>query len=190
MVHNWQTKGELEKPKEKKQLPSQIHALLRKRGNKINDYFNKVVQYICTKYKDCEKIIAGYNKGWKKYVNMGRKNNRDFHYIPYKKFIEKLRNKLQEQNQELVIINEAYTSKCDALALEEVCKHEEYMGNRDKRGLYSSSTGVLVNADINGAINIMRKWKAREEIKVKKIKGINICNPKTINVYEALCQQV
>ena len=51
-----------------------------------------------------------------------------------------------------------------------------------KRGLFSSSTNVLLNADINGAINIMRKWKIRNGIKDKKITGINLCNPITVKL--------
>ena len=52
---------------------------------------------------------------------------------------------------------ESYTSKCDALALEPVGKHEQYLGRRTKRGLFRSSVGKLINADHNGALNIMRK---------------------------------
>lgn len=52
---------------------------------------------------------------------------------------------------------EAHTSKCDALAFEEVGHHDTYMGKRKKRGLFQSSVGKLLNADVNGALNIMRK---------------------------------
>ena len=57
----------------------------------------------------------------------------------------------------MTITEESYTSKCDALAMEEIGKHEEYKGKRKKRGLYQSSIGKLINADINGASNIIRK---------------------------------
>ena len=52
---------------------------------------------------------------------------------------------------------ESYTSKCDALALEPIGKNEQYLGRRRKRGLFRSSVGKLINADQNGALNIMRK---------------------------------
>jgi transposase len=55
------------------------------------------------------------------------------------------------------IKNEAYTSKCDGLALESVEKHKKYIGKRKKRGLFQSSVGKLINADVNGALNILRK---------------------------------
>lgn len=58
---------------------------------------------------------------------------------------------------EIVIHEESYTSKCDFLAFEKIGKHENYLGKRKKRGLFQSSVGKLINADVNGALNIMRK---------------------------------
>ena len=57
-----------------------------------------------------------------------------------------------------VLQEEAYTSKCDALAFESIEKHESYKGSRIKRDLFKSSVGKLINADINGALNILRKF--------------------------------
>lgn len=58
---------------------------------------------------------------------------------------------------EIVIHEESYTSKCDSLAFEKIGKHENYLGKRKNRGLFQSSVGKLINADVNGALNIMRK---------------------------------
>ncbi len=55
------------------------------------------------------------------------------------------------------MVNEAYTSKCSALDLEPIQKQTEYKGKRVKRGLFKSNKGILVNADINGSLNILRK---------------------------------
>ena len=52
---------------------------------------------------------------------------------------------------------EAHTSKVDHLAYETLEHHEVYLGKRVKRGLFQSSTGKLLNADINGATGIARK---------------------------------
>lgn len=163
----------------------QIHFLFRKRENKINDYFNKIVNTLIKKYPDCEKVIIGYNKGWKDKVKLGSNTNRRFYQIPYSKLLQKLRQKLEENNQELIEVNESYTSKCDSLALESIEKHEKYLGKRVKRGLFSSSDGKLLNADINGAINIMRKWKSLEGKELKKINGVRVCNPLIIKVRKA-----
>lgn len=166
-----------------KQLTSKaIRNLFIQREQRINQYFDKVVNWIITTFHDYSRIIVGYNKEWKQNVNMGKKNNRDFYEIPYSKFIKKLKDAMIKNNMELVLREESYTSKCDALALEPVEKHEKYLGERIERGLFASSTGVLINADLDGAINIMRKQKQTEGAPMKKIKGENLCNPITVKI--------
>jgi IS605 OrfB family transposase len=172
-----------QKPKNTgKKTSDQIRKLFVKRENKINDCFNKIVKWIVDKYRDCEKIIVGYNEGWKKNVNMGKANNRDFYEIPYRKLLTKLRDKLEESNQKLVITEESYTSKCDALTLEPVNKQNKYTGKRIKRGLFSSGIKKLINADLNGAINILRKYLTKEQMPLKEVTGKGIYNPRRVNI--------
>ncbi|MDQ7025730.1 MAG: hypothetical protein Q9P01_10885 [Anaerolineae bacterium] len=47
--------------------------------------------------------------------------------------------------------------KCSFLDNEPLEKHDKYLGKRLKRGLFQASDGRLINADINGAGNIIRK---------------------------------
>ena len=61
-----------------------------------------------------------------------------------------------DQTKDLLEVK-AFNRKCDAQALEPTGKHEKYLGRRTKRGLFRSSIGKLINADQNGALNIMRK---------------------------------
>ena len=103
------------------------------------------------------KLIVGYNKGWKTGVNMGKKNNQKFTQIPFARLISYLEYKCRLSGIEFVVNEESYTSKCDALALEPISKHDSYLGKRIKRGLFQSSVGKLINADVNGALNITRK---------------------------------
>jgi transposase len=56
----------------------------------------------------------------------------------------------------VILINEAYTSKCSALDFKEIGKKEKYLGQRIKRGLFETKDGLLINADINASINILR----------------------------------
>lgn len=80
-------------------------------------------------------------------------------------------------------VDEAYTSKTDALAFETIGKHESYLGKRVKRGLFQSSTGVILNADVNGSLNIMRK--VSDDSLVKKIIGRGLVNrPQRIRLYQ------
>jgi len=162
----------------KKSKYKRLYSLLKERENKINGYFNLVINKLVDIYKDKELFIVGYNPNWKNKVNMSKKNNRNFYQIAYKKFLDKLNDKLICINKKLLLVKESYTSKCDALALEHIGFHEEYLGNRSKRGLFKSSTNKLINADLNGAINIMRKYLNLIEIKGKKIE-----NPVSINIW-------
>lgn len=154
-----------------------LYSLEQERRNKISGYFNRLVTELIKTYSDKEVFIMGYNQNWKNETNMGKKNNRDFYQIPYSQLIKKLNLALQMRNKKLLIVKESYTSKCDALALEEISYHEKYEGKRILRGLFSSSTKKLINSDVNGAINIMRKY-----INLNKITGLCICNPSILKI--------
>jgi len=150
-----------------------------RRKNIINNYFNLIVKWLVNKYKSKKLIIIGYNKGWKNNSNLGTETNKKFNKIPYMTLINKIKNKCTDLNKNVIIIEESYTSKCDGLSLEEICYHDKYMGNRNKRGLFSSATNKLINADINGAINIMRKVYTD----IKEIKGNNIYNVSRVKIF-------
>lgn len=164
-----------EKNEEKKEeLKMMRYRLEIKRKNKIDDHFNKIVKYLYVRFNETkEKIIMGYNLGWKNGINLRGQTNRKFYSIPYSRLIGKLRDKFGKKR---MITEESYTSKCDSLGLEEIGKKDKYGGKRIKRGLYKSSKG-LINADMNGAINIMRKV-----IDLKKIEGDGIYNPVVVKI--------
>ena len=143
-----------------------LYELLIKRSNKINHYFNLLVKWLTKTYKN-KIIIIGYNCMWirdffrnpnltnhrfaeKNKVNLGKKLNRKFYCIPYKQLIDKLFFKCKQTNCEIILNEESYTSKCDALAFEPIKRQRKYLGNRYKRGLFSSSIGKYINADLNG----------------------------------------
>jgi IS605 OrfB family transposase len=157
-----------------------IRNLLIKRENTMNYRMNKIVKYLFDKYNHKDTIIIGYNEGWKQEVNMGRDMNRKFYEIPYDRLIKKIESKFQ--GTKIIRIGEAYTSKCDSLSLEEIRRHDTYNGKRIKRGLYSSKTHKLINADLNGAINIMRLYCKKERIPFENVNGINLCNPRRVKI--------
>ena len=98
-----------------------------------------------------------------------KRNNQNFVSLPHGRFVEILKHKAQITGIEIKVVSEGYISKIDALALESIMKHEKYLGKRKRRGLFISSIGVGINADVNGAINIARKafgdscWKSNPE---------------------------
>ena len=68
-----------------------------------------------------------------------------------------LKYKCEKYGINLTTHEESYTSKCSFLDNEVICKHDEYQGKRIKRGLFKSGSGKLINADVNGSYNIIRK---------------------------------
>ena len=155
--------------------------LFKKRENVLNYKLNRIVSVLFNKYQNKKEIIVGYNEGWKQHVNLGRNTNRKFYEIPYARILNKMRDKFE--NTRIIEVFEGYTSKCDSLMLESIGFHEEYSGNRIKRGLFSSGSKKLINADLNGAINIMRRYCKNSGIEFgKKVKGSEIYNPTVLKL--------
>jgi len=175
----------------KKHINDHIMKLWRRRELKIKDHFNKVS---CDFINRCveagiEEIILGYNPNWKQEVNMGADTNDAFYKIPYRNLINMIFNKAQEHGIKVREVKESYTSISDAVNWEQIGPHKRYSGKRDKRGLFSSGKHVYVNADVNGAINIMRKGIYDSEDLLEELEEFlcmyrKICNPIVIKLKE------
>ena len=151
-------KAELQsKLKSNKYTSKRINRLTFRRNNKIKDYMHKlssaIIQYM--EANTLNTLIVGKNDGWKTNICMGRVNNQNFVSIPFNMLISMLEYKCKLAGINVVIVNEAYTSKCSFLDEETIQKHDTYKGKRIKRGLFVSSKGIKINADINGSLNIM-----------------------------------
>jgi len=137
-----------------------------KRHLRMTDYLHKVSRYIvdyCVS-NNLGTIVIGKNEQWKQKINIGKKNNQKFVFVPHAKLIEKILYKSQRLGINVIVREESYTSKASALDLDEIPDFEKgsnvkpiFSGKRVKRGLYRTRDGRLINADINGAINIIRK---------------------------------
>jgi putative transposase len=149
----------LTKDTKDKKTSNRINRLTHKRNCKIDDYMHKSSRFIidyCVEH-EIGNIVVGYNVGWKDEVNIGKVNNQKFVSIPFDKFVKQLEYKAEEVGITVQRQEESYTSKCDAFALETICKHDKYLGKRVKRGLFKSSVDRFVNSDVNGTMNILRK---------------------------------
>lgn len=136
-----------------------------KRNNKIKDYLHKCSRFIvnyCLE-SNISNLVLGYNKEWKQEINIGKRNNQNFVNIPFKVLLDQIRYKAELVGITVQLTEESYTSKCSALDLELLCNHNEYKGKRVKRGLFKSASGIKINADLNGAINILRKVTTDKE---------------------------
>ncbi|MFX1575191.1 MAG: RNA-guided endonuclease InsQ/TnpB family protein [Promethearchaeota archaeon] len=129
------------------------------RNNKLTTIFHRISKAIveyCTLH-NIGTIVIGYNHGWKQKINIGTQNNQKFVQIPFLKLLKQIKYKAKLVGIEVSRIDESYTSKCSFLDDEPIEKHEEYVGKRISRGLFKTSKGILLNADVNGAYNIMKK---------------------------------
>jgi len=136
-----------------------IRKLTEKRNHKIRDYLHKASRLIINELakNKISKLIIGYNKLWKDSVDLGKIFNQKFVQIPFTEFLNQLKYKSELLGIEIQIQEESYTSKCSFLDNEKISKQVKYKGKRIKRGLFRSSEGILLNADVNAAYNILRK---------------------------------
>ena len=142
--------------------------IARKRNNRIEDYLSKVARIIvnyCLN-NDIGRIVLGYNEDFQRKSNIGSINNQNFVNIPYGKLRDKLIYLCKLYGIEFKLQEESYTSKAsffdgDEIPIYDKENQKEYIfsGKRIKRGLYQTSTGKIINADCNGALNILRKSK-------------------------------
>ena len=141
-------------------------ALLRSRNNRVNDYISKTARMIvdyCI-MNDIGILVVGYNETFQRYCNLGKSNNQNFLSIPYGRLREKLAY-LWELNDILFVKQEeSYTSKASFFDRDEIpvynCDNPQtyvFSGKRIHRGLYVTSGGMMINADVNGSLNILRK---------------------------------
>lgn len=138
----------------------ELERLNLKRENKINDYIHKSTRILVNHLvsNNIDTLIIGQNIGWKQDINIGRRNNQNFVYIPFNKIIKQLIYKCRIYGIIVEIQEESYTSKCSFLDNEEICKHDIYLGKRVRRGLFRTSTNKYINADLNGSLNILKKY--------------------------------
>ena len=136
-----------------------LEKLYLKRDNKIKDYLHKASRYIINHLvsNSINVLVIGYNQNWKQEISIGKVNNQNFVSIPFNNLIHMLTYKAKIEGIQVIEIEESYTSKCSFIDNEEICKREEYLGERIKRGLFKANNGKLINADLNGALNILRK---------------------------------
>ena len=153
----------------------EIERLWTKRRNKIDYETHKISKYIVELMDEREvsKLIIGNNGGWKQGINLGKRNNQNFVNIPYKKIIDQIIYKCQMKGIEVIVREESYTSKASFLdydyipTINEDDEVKDFSGKRVKRGLYRTNKGKRINADVNGAYNIMAK-ESLDYVKTKR----------------------
>ena len=147
---------------------NKLSDITKKRNLKINNYLHNTSAYIMNHAvsNNINTIVIGYNKEWKQDINIGIINNQKFTEIPFYTLINQIIYKGQMKGIRVILQEESYTSKASFFDndpipyIYEKDKQSDikFSGKRIKRGLYKTASGLSVNADINGSLNILRKY--------------------------------
>jgi putative transposase len=149
-----------------KNVTKKQYLLARKRNNRVNDYINKTCRHIINYCINNQigNLVIGYNETLQRNINIGRKNNQNFVNIPIGNIKEKLEYLCELYGVKFTKQEESYTSKASFLDNDDIPKYNQdnpidykFSGIRVKRGLYKTKNGMLINADVNGALNILKK---------------------------------
>ena len=143
-----------------------MQALSRWRNQFFHDAMHKIASDIvnfCLSSK-ITTIVIGKNKNWKQHSILGN-NNQTFVQIPLNTLCWMITYKAQAVGMSVVEQEESYTSKASLVDGDPIPTYGEepeesvsFSGRRPKRGIYRTKTGRLINADLNGGGNILRKY--------------------------------
>ncbi|MEG4628712.1 transposase [Microcoleus sp. AR_TQ3_B6] len=143
-----------------------IQRLTRCRNQKVDNYLHHTSRLIVD-HLVAQKIgilVIGKNAQWKTEIDLGKQTNQNFVSIPHARLIEMLEYKARLVGVKVIVQEESYTSKSNFLNLDPIPVYGHtgaddmvFSGKRIKRGLYKTSVGQLINSDVNGAYNILRK---------------------------------
>lgn len=167
-----------------------MYSILRKRNNKINDYMHKSSALIVNQLVEnrVNTLVIGHNEGWKQDTKMYKDDKQTFVQIPFNKFIQMLEYKCQLKGIQVIKQEESYTSKCNFLMQDYLPTYGvddnlfNPSGKRIKRGLYKSNCGKIINADVNGSLNILRKYLTKQEAWNENIFSdcVEVCSTPTV----------
>ncbi|MEG3848263.1 transposase [Microcoleus sp. herbarium19] len=148
-----------------RQTSPRIQRLTRCRNQKVDNYLHHASRVIVAilNTKQIGTLVIGKNAQWKTEIDLGKQTNQNFLSIPHSRLIEMLEYKARLVGITVIVQEESYTSRANFVGLDPIPvygkteKEPMFTGKRIKRGLYKTSTGRLINSDINASYNILRK---------------------------------
>lgn len=169
------------KKRDNKDWSNKLDKLQVKRDNKINNYLHKASKSIINYCDglDITMIVVGLNKTWKQESSLYKSANQNFISIPYEKLIHMIKYKAEERGMKVIIHEESYTSGCSFIDNEDISKETYDKSRRIVRGLFKSNKGELINSDVNGGYNIIKK--AIPKAFVDGIEGVHL-HPIRVNI--------
>lgn len=169
-------------------LTTREELIILKRNRRINDYIYKAARYIINQALklNVTEIIIGWINNFKNFNLSNKSTNQMFKEIPLVRFKNQLRYLCSLYNITYCEVDESYTSLCSFYDNELVKKHPTYLGKRIKRGLFLTHNNKIVNADINGALNILKKSKTELKSLFTLLRNRGLAKPKRVSSQEIL----
>ena len=136
-----------------------LDVLTQKRYQRIRNYMHNASAYIirwCLK-NNINTLVVGKNKKWKQKSEMSKVSNQKFIQIPYEILLGQLQYKCENVGINYIEVDESYTSGTSFLDYEHPDKSNYDKSRRIVRGLFKSNSGLLINGDVNGSLQIMKK---------------------------------
>lgn len=166
---------------------SLLQSVYNKRSRRLTDLTHKITTQLVNQLDsyNIDTVIFGHNIGQKQDINLGKVTNQNFVQIPFTQLMKQLQYKCELRGIRFIVAEESYTSKCSFLDVEEIKKHSIYRGKRLKRGLFETSNGKLINADVNGSLNIGRKYLTKVSMYAKQLHDDLVrfmVNPKVVTI--------
>ena len=161
-------------------MTNKLHSIYYNRSNYFRTNFhqisNKIVDYLVQ--KGIGRLVIGYNKQWKYKSKLHKKANQRFVQMPHLILVKYLEYKCSRVGIEVIKVNESYTSSTSFLDKELPNRSNYDKSRRVKRGKFITNTGIVINSDVNGALQIMHKRFPK--LAPIHLKGVPILNPITI----------
>ncbi|MBZ8182017.1 RNA-guided endonuclease InsQ/TnpB family protein [Oscillatoria salina] len=170
-----------------------LALLTEKRNRRMRDAINKAARLAINHCLEngigC--LVMGWNKGQKDGMNIGAKNNQSFVQVPTAKLKERIKQLCELYGIEFVETEESYTSQASFLDDDFLPTYGgkpiswKPSGKRINRGLYRSGNGSSINADCNGAANILKKVAATLKFSLKGVSRGALTTPLRVHFWMA-----
>lgn len=172
---------------------NRLAAITEKRNRQMRDAVNKAARQVINHCLENRigTIVFGWNKGQKDSANMGKKTNQKFVQIPTARLKDRIKQMCEQYGIAFTETEESYTSKASFLDRDELptfgAKPDGWKesGRRTKRGLYRTASNWYINADCNGAANILRKVSMTLGLDLSRVSRGALTRPQRIKLWSA-----
>jgi IS605 OrfB family transposase len=194
-LNQWYNKrtSELKTGQPKGFRSKQLDRITEKRNRQARDAVNKAARMVlnhCIEHR-IGTVVFGWNKEQKQGINIGKRNNQNFVQIPTGKLKDRISHLCEQYGIRFIETEESYTSRASFLDDDFIPQWEKKpegwkpSGNRKKRGLYITKEGIKINADCNGAGNILRKVATTEGLDLSGVSRGALTTPSRVRIWAA-----